>query len=578
VDIDQQRHEAGPIEVLRADYNAQLDHYLDKVNADALSQMAESKDREADDEQQEFLRVIARFEGISAADVEGELAQLDASLTAERRSEQADADERDAFQKLGTAAVRRGPAEKELNEAKSACESLEKTAPLPEVNLHDSIAPNEAAVEQYQKDADEHGQLAKEFEFEISGLTERLTTIRHEYGMLDKDNTTLASFAANNQEQFQRLDAYFARKALETPGSSITVRVRDANDLARLLNSLESSFQAIRTRQQDLDGRRESIAGDVVSWSRVERFTKLSTSVSHRFSARRPIELESKAAFFVTQLKDAEFQIEEKLKEANAHHDRVVNIVLAAVDEGLNLLRQVSNSSKLPESLPQAGKQFLIIETKASESPAERRARVADLIDELLQTGDIGKDDVALIQKAVRRVAGRIKVRVLHPDLHHGTKRLSISDMRGLSGGERLTSAILLYCALVRLRNSERSRRGSGVLILDNPIGTASRQSFLDLQREVAQSMNMQLIYATGVKDLSAVGALENVIRLRNTRADKRTGKRLVELDGQAEAVGHIAAARVTFDSPASSLAGRDGRRIHREFSSDESKIDVRHD
>jgi hypothetical protein len=578
VDTDQQRPEAGLIETLRADYNAQLDNYLDKVNADALSQMAESKDREADDEQQEFLRVVARFEGISAANVESELAQLDGSMTAERRSEQADDDERDVFQKLGTAAIRRGPAEKELTEAKAACESLEKTAPLPEVKLHRSVAPNEVAVEQYKKEADEHTQLAKEFDSEISGFTERLTTIRHEYGMLDKDSTTLASFATNNQEQFQRLDEYLAGKALETPSLALTARVRDANDLARQLNSLESSFQSVRGRQQDLDGCRESIAGDIGNWSRVERFTKLATSISHRFSARRPIELESKAAFFITQLKDAEFQIEEKLKEANVHHDRVVNIVLAAVDEGLDLLKQVSSMSKLPESLPQAGKQFLIIETKASESPAERRARVADLIDELLQTGDIGKDDVALIQKAVRRVAGRMKVRVLHPDLHHGTKRLSISDMRALSGGERLTSAILLYCALVRLRSSEKSRRGSGVLILDNPIGTASRQSFLDLQREVARSMDMQLIYATGVKDLSAVGALENVIRLRNTRADKRTGKRLVELDGQTDAVGNIAAARVTFDSPASSLAGRDGRKNQPETANNEPQRTAHHD
>jgi hypothetical protein len=196
----------------------------------------------------------------------------------------------------------------------------------------------------------------------------------------------------------------------------------------------------------------------------------------------------------------------------------------------------------------------------------------------LLQTGDIGKDDLALIQKAVRRVAGRMKVRVLHPDLHHGTKRLSISDMRGLSGGERLTSAILLYCALVRLRNAEKSRHSSGVLILDNPIGTASRQSFLDLQREVAQSMNIQLIYATGVKDLSAVGALENVIRLRNTRADRRTGKRLVELDGQSDGVGRIAAARVTFDSPASSLTGRDGPKDHPEPANNEPEPTARRD
>ena len=278
---------------------------------------------------------------------------------------------------------------------------------------------------------------------------------------------------------------------------------------------------------------------------------------SHRFANRRPSELESKASFFITQLDDTIFQIEEKLKEANKHHDRVINILLSAVDEALTLVKRISSMSRLPESLPQAGKHFVVAETKESENPAERRARIADLVDELLQTGEIG-EGLSLIQKAVRRVAGRAKFSVLHPDLYHESNRMSISSIRALSAGERLTSAILLYCALVRLRHAEGNRKGSSVLVLDNPIGTASRVSFLDLQREVAQSMNIQLIYATGVKDLSAVGALENVIRLRNTRADRRTGRRLVELEGEGEWTRRIEAARVTFDSPPSSVVVTD--------------------
>ena len=34
---------------------------------------------------------------------------------------------------------------------------------------------------------------------------------------------------------------------------------------------------------------------------------------------------------------------------------------------------------------------------------------------------------------------------------------------------------------------------------------------------QVANAMSVQLVYATAVKDLNAVGALENIIRLRNT-------------------------------------------------------------
>ena len=67
------------------------------------------------------------------------------------------------------------------------------------------------------------------------------------------------------------------------------------------------------------------------------------------------------------------------------------------------------------------------------------------------------------------------------------------------------------------------------MLILDNPIGRASRVRFLELQREVARAMGVQLIYTTGVNDHEALRALPNVIRLRNERKDRNSGRRLVE-------------------------------------------------
>lgn len=41
--------------------------------------------------------------------------------------------------------------------------------------------------------------------------------------------------------------------------------------------------------------------------------------------------------------------------------------------------------------------------------------------------------------------------------------------------------------------------------------------------------MGVQLIYTTGVNDHEALRALPNVIRLRNERVDRNTGRRLVE-------------------------------------------------
>jgi DNA repair exonuclease SbcCD ATPase subunit len=565
---------AGAVDALRSDYQLRLDDYQDKVNAERLSHLAEAMDQEADRAQLEFQEVLSQYHDLSAADVEDELRQLAPGVTAERRFQLADREVSEAFQKLGTVAKRKNPAEIELTEAKRECDTLEASEPLPTPTILPTDALNEAALEKCRQESSEHLQLASAFDAELDQLGMQLTQLAHEREILKKDNASLDSLAATNQDQIARLVEHLAAAAQDRTLATGTSRVRDANDLAQQIADLQSRLLATRDAQQALDATRDRIAQEIGDWSRQERFAKFVDSVSHRFVARRNSELEARATFFATQLDDTVFQIEQKLEEANKHHDRVVDIVLAAVDEGLSLLKQVSSMSRLPQSLPQAGKQFVVIETKAAESPADRRARVGDLIDELIETGDIGKDDVSLIQKAVRRVAGRTKVRVLHPDLHHVTKRVGIAEMRGLSGGERLTAAILLFCALVRLRNAELNRRGSSVLVLDNPIGTASRQSFLDLQREVAHSMNVQLIYATGIKDLSAVGALENVIRLRNSRADRRSGRRLVELEEDQLENGQIETARVTFDKPASSLARRTNSDKQAVESSDEPARD----
>ncbi|MGE0759484.1 MAG: hypothetical protein AB7O38_20875, partial [Pirellulaceae bacterium] len=398
--------------------------------------------------------------------------------------------------------------------------------------------------------AREQEQLLAEFETEIRRLQDDVSHTRHNAEKLAKDKEHLASIEANYEAEFQRLPPEEAAVAPATP--VISLRIADVDQLRAHVSTLEPALRSQRQAHTRLDDRRDKSVEDIGAWSRQERFAKLPNSIASRFAAMRSSVLEGKADLFSKELDDRITEIERNLKEANQHHERVVNIVLSAVDEALNLLNRVSRMSKVPDSLPQAGKQFLVIETNASENPAERRVKVGDLIDELLETGTVG-DGLSLLQKAVRRVAVRTKVRILHPDLQHVTKRMSIAAMRQLSGGERLTCAVLLFCALVRLRQREGSRRGSSVLILDNPIGTASRVSFLDLQREVARSMNVQLIYATGVKDLNAIGALENVIRLRNSRVDRRSGRRVVEVDEPESPSGEVRAARVVFDSPPSS-------------------------
>jgi hypothetical protein len=339
----------------------------------------------------------------------------------------------------------------------------------------------------------------------------------------------------------------------ETPARPESAPVTESiEDLEVELHTtaIRERLHACANEHEELDERRDEAAKDVHRWVREERFRSLTNSVAARFAEFGAPALESKARYHIEKLDLRLFHIDEKLREADKQRDIVVRVILSAVDEALRLLTQVSRQSRLPQSLPGAGRHFLQITPSPPENPLDRRARINEFVDELLDKGE-NLDPVKLIQQAVRRVGSPIRVRLLHPDLEDAAHRVSITEMQRFSDGERLTCAILLYCTLARLRAKHEGYAGdrSSVLLLDNPIGTASRVRFLDLQREVARAMNIQLIYATGVNDLDAVATLPNVIRLRNSRIDRRTGKRLVELDELPEndSFGQVEAVRVAF-------------------------------
>ncbi|PKQ14478.1 MAG: hypothetical protein CVT68_11680, partial [Actinobacteria bacterium HGW-Actinobacteria-8] len=236
-----------------------------------------------------------------------------------------------------------------------------------------------------------------------------------------------------------------------------------------------------------------------------------------------------------------------QLDEMDKHREVLVSEALAAAEEGLALIRAAAQQSKLPDHLPGlGGARFLRITMHLPEDAAVRRGRIAELVDQLVdgRAGADGVSGLALVQQAVRKLARPIRVSVLNPDPVVGRERVDITDMARFSGGEQLTSAILLYCTLAQLRVRRRGlfRRHSSLLALDNPIGRASRVRFLDLQREVARSMDVQLVYTTAVNDYEALRALPNIIRIKNQRIDRRSGFRVLESDN---AVGRLEAARI---------------------------------
>ncbi len=91
------------------------------------------------------------------------------------------------------------------------------------------------------------------------------------------------------------------------------------------------------------------------------------------------------------------------------------------------------------------------------------------------------------------------------------------------SGGEALTTAVLLYALLISMRSRRRHRSDERIpafLLLDNPLGVCNRSDFLDAQLKVARAMGIQCVYLTGINDRESLDLFELRVAIR--KGDRR--------------------------------------------------------
>ncbi len=207
-------------------------------------------------------------------------------------------------------------------------------------------------------------------------------------------------------------------------------------------------------------------------------------------------------------------------------------------------LDQVSRHSTLPKGLGHwSGQRFLGLEMAGWGTEEELARRLSLEIDRMVAmvgAGDSAKatalpEPMAMTKRLVLAAlggSGHVVAKVLKPKPTLAVERVSVTQIQKFSGGELLTVSVMLYCILARLRAANRGKRlpgGVGTLVLDNPFSRATYVLFLKLQRQVAAAHGIQLIYATAVRDLLAVGQFPLILRLRNG-TDERTRVQYVQV------------------------------------------------
>jgi hypothetical protein len=318
------------------------------------------------------------------------------------------------------------------------------------------------------------------------------------------------------------------------------------NDVAARLTAFQEQLRQIRSERRKLDATSKSIEQTVQKWIEdcQSKYANLNNSV-RKLKAWFSQDYEQLCDRFCEELNLRLKSIQESLGEVDRDRDKLIEQTLGAAKAGIDTLNALTKQSKLPPILTHfSERSFLKIRLNDPVDLAERKSRIEQLIDHIIDATKVPLG-IELVQQAVRRLAKPIRIEVLFPDADSSRSAyIPIADMKKQSGGEYLTSAILIYCTLARVRANNRGDRldKTSTLLLDNPIGKASRPKFLELQREVARAMNIQLIFTTGIDDLEALSIFPNIIRLRNERQDPATGEKILEMEPDA---GSIEAARL---------------------------------
>ncbi len=224
------------------------------------------------------------------------------------------------------------------------------------------------------------------------------------------------------------------------------------------------------------------------------------------------------------------------IESAEADRSMVLIGLTQAARDGFRDLRRLQEASRLPDGLDAwSGEPFVKIAVDPPRGADGWDARLGGVLQTWVDREEIpAHSGLAILQQAVRAANGRgaaadsgdepavrstFRVTLLKPDAVLTTQRYAVEAMK-FSEGQDLTTAILLYCTFINLRVSRGGEPGgaAGALLLDNPIGKASLDRLIELQRRVAEIMKVQIIATTGVKDREAISHYPKIVGLRPVR------------------------------------------------------------
>ncbi|WUH97774.1 hypothetical protein OHR68_30295 [Spirillospora sp. NBC_00431] len=333
--------------------------------------------------------------------------------------------------------------------------------------------------------------------------------------------------------------------------------------------SLDHLTEAARTAITDYQtARKDAAAAERKLNSAVARLKEAAIDVSYEgidLPLRRQISaLDSRhipglAEEWETELSNKVASIDMDLAVIAEAHEKIVKLLAGHVSNLLRMLGQATRFSTFPDDSDTvwAGQPFLSI-TYATPGNEALHDLLRMATDELSVSPRAAKmAGVDLVMRCLHKaVPGGFTVTVLKPTPANRSQRRPIADMAEIfSGGQELTSAILIYCTLAALKTSPTGRtrtRHGGLLLLDNPLGRANADYLVRLQHEMAAALGIQLICTTGLGDDHVTTIFPLRIQLRND-ASARDGLAILSVTDRI--ANHLLATHPETPDPAGTPA-----------------------
>jgi ribosomal protein L29 len=294
---------------------------------------------------------------------------------------------------------------------------------------------------------------------------------------------------------------------------------------------------------------------------------KVGLTMSHATLSASVLANAAEAARLAGEWRDRATEIAGELERTAQHRQVCIEDLAGVVERLLGELARAENVSKMPAGLGDwVDQPFLRIRfTHPREDPEAFRTRLGDAIDRVVDKSTDKHPDrrvdisgYELMKSAIAAAVPKgFRSTVLKPTPDMRVDRERVTALGTWSGGERLTAAVVLFCVVANIRADRAGARDvdPGVLIIDNPLGQASLESFVRLQLRIADLLGIQIIYTSAIKDPAVLALFENMIRLANSEGDD--GRSYVHDEGQTTLPArprHLSSVRIARNAPAPAL------------------------